>query len=221
MSALSLFIENRFDAAPARVRSATLRTALTTACALALVIAWAAAAHGAEHVSIEAYREGSAVAIRARATIRAPRALIWRTLTDYDHLSDFIPGMLTSRVVHRRGGRALVEQTGKAGFLYFTVPIDVLVESREEPPGFIGMRVVKGSVKQLDGGYRIEMEGGNDDEYVLQWSGVIERPISLPLFITVALMRLNISDQFRAMVREIERRESLRTSKQSGEEGKI
>jgi hypothetical protein len=49
---------------------------------------------------------------------------------------------------------------------------------------------------------------------VFRWSGIVERAISLPLVITVPLMRANVSDQFRGMVIEIERREALRTGKQ-------
>ena len=181
---------------------------------LLLLGAWAGAVIGAEQVSVEASRQGTAVAIEARATIKATHTLIWQTLTDYDHLSEFIPGMLTSHVIGRRGSAAIVEQTGKAGFLFFTYPIEVVVESREEPPGFIGMRVLKGNLKQLDGGYRIEKTGGKDEKYVLRWSGIIERPALLPLFITVPLMRANIADQFRGMVKEIERREALLRGKQ-------
>jgi len=193
--------------------------ARTKAFPLLILTAWVGVAIGAEQVSVEASRQGTAVAIKARATIKAPYALIWQTLTDYDHLSEFIPGMMTSHVIERRGSAAIVEQTGEAGFLFLTYPIEVLVESREEPPAFIGMRVLKGNLKQLDGGYRIEKTGYKDDEFVLRWSGIIERPTSLPLFITVPVMRANISDQFRGMVKEIERREVLRTGRQAGAQG--
>ena len=185
--------------------------------ALLILIAWVGVAIGAEQVSVEASSQGTAVAIKARATIKAPYALIWQTLTDYDHLSEFIPGMVKSHVIERRGNTAIVEQTGEARFLFFTYPIEVVVESPEEPPAFIGIRVLKGNLKQLDGGYRIEKTSYKDDEFVLRWSGIIEPSISLPLFITVPLMRANISDQFRGMVKEIERREALRTAKHADE----
>jgi hypothetical protein len=167
----------------------------------------------AEEVAIEASRQGSAVAISARARLKAPHALIWATLTDYDHLSEFISGMTRSRVIERRGDAAIVEQTGEAGVWLFKYPIEVVVESYEEPPDFIGIRVLKGNLKRLEGGYHIEKSGDGEDEYLLRWSGLIEPSIAVPLFITVPLMRANISDQFRGMVREIERREALRSAK--------
>ena len=183
---------------------------------LLMLATWLRVAIGAEQVSVEAYPQGTAIAVKARALIKAPYALIWRTLTDYNHLSEFIPGMMTSHVIGRRGSTAIVQQTGEAGFLFFTLPVDVVVESRERPPSFIGIRVLKGNLKQLDGGYRIERAGRRDDEYVLRWSGVIERPPLLPLFVTVPLMRANIADQFRGMVDEIERREALHTGRPVG-----
>src|SRR5271166_4121799 len=99
-----------------------------------------AAASAAGQVTIEASRQGSTVAIDAHATLKAPFALIWSTLTDYDHLANFIPGMTASRVVERHGGTAVVEQTGSARFLGFHYPLKVVVESSEQPPGFIGIR---------------------------------------------------------------------------------
>jgi ribosome-associated toxin RatA of RatAB toxin-antitoxin module len=184
--------------------------------ALLTINAWAGFATGAEHVSVEASSHGAAVEVIARATIRAPYALIWQTLTDYDHLAEFIPGMVKSHVIGRRGSAAIVEQSGKAAILFFSYPIEVVVESFEQPPTLIGIRVIKGNLKQLDGGYRLEKIAGQRDAFVLHWSGYIEPSLPVPLFITVPLMRSNISDQFRGMVAEIERRETLRVAKQDG-----
>lgn len=189
-------------------------------CAVGALLIFTAAvgtAIGAEQVSVEASRHGTAVAIKARATIKAPYTLIWQTLTDYDHLSEFIPGMAKSQVIERRGNTAIVEQAGEAEFLFFTYPIEVVVEALEEPPAYIGIRVLKGNLKQLDGGYRIEKTGHSDDEFVLRWSGIIEPSTSLPVFITVPLMRATVSDQFRGMVKEIERRQTSRAAKSADE----
>jgi ribosome-associated toxin RatA of RatAB toxin-antitoxin module len=178
--------------------------------ALILLATHAGITQGAENMSVEAFHEGAAVQIVARATITAPYALIWQTLTDYDHLSEFIPGMEKSHVIARRDGVATVEQVGNAGVLFFKYAIDVVVESIEDPPSNIGIRVIKGNLKRLDGGYRIEKAGDKDNNFILHWSGFIEPSIPLPHFITAPLMRANISDQFHGMVAEIERRAALR-----------
>ena len=177
---------------------------------VAALVLCAGIAHGAEQISVSAARQGSAVAIRARATLRAPLDVIWQTLTDYDHLAEFIPGIAKSRVTDRRGDVAIVEQAGGVPFLFFTYPVHVVVRSEERRPWAIQVRLLSGNLRQLDGGYRIEPVAGRDDAYVLRWSGVIEADTPLPLFITVPLTRANVRDQFLAMVREIERRERAR-----------
>ena len=187
------------------------------ACALApAMLLCAGIACGADQVSVDAVRQGSAVAVRARATLRAPLDVIWQTLTDYDHLAEFIPGIRKSQVVDRHGNATIVEQAGRAAFLFFTYPIQVVVRSEEHHPWAIRVRVLTGNLKQLDGGYRIERIEGTDDRFVLRWSGIIEPDTPLPLFITVPLVRANLQDQFLAMIVEIERREALRAKTQGG-----
>jgi len=159
--------------------------------------------------SITAVPSGSAVSINARATISAPYALIWSTLTDYNHLSEFIPGMHSSKVVMRRGPTAIVEQRGEAGFFIFTQGINAVVASTEYPPERIEIRIIRGNIKQLSGHYQVD-RGGKEDVWVLRWIGLIEPDLSLPRFLGVPLIRSNIEDQFRGMVDEIERRENAR-----------
>lgn len=189
----------------------------TAICVALLSFSAPGIAHGAEQVIVEAARHGTAIAINARATIRAPHFLIWQTLTDYEHLAEFVPGIEKSHVIDRRGGTVTVEQDGRASLWFFTYPIEVVVESLEQPPSAIAVKLLKGNLKQLDGGYQIEKVDAGDNEYVLRWSGIIEPATNLPFFIAIPLIRANISDQFLGMIREIERREARRTHSPSGQ----
>lgn len=168
-----------------------------------------AAGLAADNVTIHTEKRGNAVAIEARALLVAPLPLIWATLTDYDRLSTFVPGMHVSRVIERHGPAAVVKQFGEAGFLFLTRPIDVVVESLEKPPHVIEIHVLSGNLKKLDGRYLIEPSAGIPGQFVLRWSGLIEPEDKLPPLIGVPLLRLNIGDQFRGVVREIERRAAL------------
>jgi ribosome-associated toxin RatA of RatAB toxin-antitoxin module len=189
------------------IRHTSRFAALAAAAAIigALRPAWSA-----QDVAVEAKRHGNALAITAHATLRAPLALIWHTLTDYDHLAQFIPGMNSSRVIERRGNTAIVEQTGEASFWFFHYPIAVTVQSDEHYPAAIGVRVLTGNLRQLAGGYRIEAVVGRSEEFVVQWRGIIEPDIFLPLFITAPGLRQIVTDQFLGMIDEIERRGTLR-----------
>lgn len=167
-----------------------------------------ASASGADDVVVQARRAGSAVSVEARATLAAPPELIWSTLTDYDRLAEFIPGMSMSRLIDRRGPAAIVEQHGAAEFLVFSYGIDVVVESAEYPPNLIEIHVVSGNLRQLDGAYQLS-PGEQAETWVLTWSGLIEPSLAVPSFLTVRLMRSNVEAQFTGMVNEIERRWAL------------
>jgi ribosome-associated toxin RatA of RatAB toxin-antitoxin module len=163
----------------------------------------------AQEVSVTTHAQGRAVQVRAEATLHVPHALIWQTLTDYSHLADFIPGMTLSRVVERRGDIAIVEQEGAARFLVFAHPIRAIVESIEQPPASISVRILEGNLKQLAGQYRIEPLGSGPAGFVLRWEGVVEPQTPVPGIISAAMMRANVAKQFLGMVKEIERRYAL------------
>lgn len=159
--------------------------------------------------AVVAEPRGSAVAVSARATLTVPHPVIWSTLTDYGHLSGFIPGMHSSTIVQRSGPTAIVAQRGEAGFLIFSHGIDVVVASTERAPDTIDIRLIRGNLKQLDGHYRVE-RGEKEGVWVLSWLGLIEPKWPLPHFLGVPLIRINIEEQFRGMVDEIERRDAAR-----------
>jgi hypothetical protein len=175
---------------------------------LACAASFGLAADAAQDFSVRAERRDGAVKIEASVTLSAPRELIWATLTDYDHLAEFVPGMRVSRIIGRRGPAAIVEQEGEAGFLIFSYPIKVVVESAEYPPSDIEIHVVAGNLHRLDGRYRLE-EGERDGTWVLRWSGLIEPSLPIPSFLSARILRDNVEAQFFGMVTEIERRQAV------------
>jgi len=176
--------------------------------ALALVLAASANVKAADNqVRVTAQVENGAVRVEAQALLRATLPVVWQTLTDYEHLNSFIPGMATSKLIERRGVAAIVEQTGEARFLFFSYPLDVTVSSEEYPPYSIRIHVLKGNLKRLDGGYEIiPLPHGQID---LHWRGIIEPDIFLPALFTKPLLRSVVEAQFRGMVAEIRRRSDL------------
>lgn len=164
-------------------------------------------AQAADDVAVEARRREDALEVVCRATVTASADLVWQTLTDYNRLSDFIPGLRRSRVVGQRDGMLVVEQSGEASFLFVSIPIEVTLLTRERPPYAIDVTLDKGTLRRLEGSYRIEpLPAGG---VLLTWRGLVEAQ-SLPPLLGDMLMRASIEDQFRGMVREVERRAALR-----------
>jgi carbon monoxide dehydrogenase subunit G len=186
--------------------------ALTVGICLGLLVLPAArGARAADDISVESVRRDDALEVVCRATLDAPLAVVWQTLTDYDRLTEFIPGMRSSRVVERRGALVVVEQSGEARFLFLRYPIEVTVASIERPPYALEASLLKGNLKRFEGAYRIEPQGAA--RILLTWTGTVEADWMPPL-IGELLMRSIIEDQFRGMVGEIERRDALRRERE-------
>jgi ribosome-associated toxin RatA of RatAB toxin-antitoxin module len=173
----------------------------------ALLLAWAAAASAAEGLAVETTRRGTAVEVRAYALVEAMHATVWGTLTDYDRLAQFVPGMRSSRIVDHRNGDLVVEQRGETRFLFFAYPVNVVLLASARPPDVIEVHLLSGSLKRLDGNYRVEQASAG--RIALRWTGLIE-PEALPPLLGELVMRATIEAQFTGMVREIERREALK-----------
>lgn len=183
-------------------------------CALALV-AWGpwAQAQAQAVVDVKTSRTGDAVAVRAQATIAAPLDVVWGTLTDYERLPEFVPGLKKSKVIARNGAIVTVQQSGEARFFFSRMPIEVTLESTEAPPHSIEVHRIAGNIKRLDGRYEtrvLQTTAGQAAQVELRWIGTVEHENGLPPLVGEALMRRSIRQQFVGMVREIERREGLR-----------
>lgn len=155
-------------------------------------------------MEVQAERIGELIHVQAQAVVQAPLSIVWATLTDYERLPEFIPGIETSRVLARDGHRITVAQTGQARFLFLSLPIEVTLVSTEHPPHVVEVRRIAGSLRHLDGRYEATTLPGR--RVRLRWTGSLSSEAELPPLISTALARLSIEDQFEGMVREIERR---------------
>ena len=156
-------------------------------------------------VSVRSELRDGSVYVEAEATIAATFETIWEALTDYDRLSTFIPGMKSSRLLRYEGSTAFVEQKGSAKFLFFELPIEVVVRSIEDRPHTIRIELEEGTLERLSGGYQLR-NAGRENLWKLSWSGYIEPSMPIPNFLTERLIRNDLRAQFEGMVIEIQRR---------------
>jgi len=156
-------------------------------------------------VSVRSELRDGSIYVETEATIAATFETIWEALTDYDRLSTFIPGMKSSRLLGYEGSTAFVEQKGSAKFLFFELPIEVVVRSIEDRPHTIRIELEEGTLERLSGGYQLR-NAGRENLWKLSWSGYIEPSMPIPNFLTERLIRNDLRAQFEGMVIEIQRR---------------
>lgn len=169
------------------------------------LVPFAAPCGAAEDFAFEVERTGERMDVRAQAVVAAPLAVVWSTLTDYEGLPRFIPGIAASTVLSRQGNRLLVEQRGEARFLFFSFPVEVRLDVVHAPPDRIASRAVGGNMRRMTGLYEI-MQDDARGGIRLRYVGEIEPDFELPPLVGMAVLHAVVEEQFSAMVAEIERR---------------
>lgn len=183
-----------------------------------LLLGWgligAISARSDEGIKFEAQWEGEFVAVSATADLQAEAATVWSVLTDYDHFAEFIPDMVSSRIVSRSRDRMTVEYWGEFGFLFFRQPMHLVLDVVLEPPRRILARSVSGDLRDLTSIYEISEL---PQALRLAFNARFLPAISLPPFIGLAIVRHQMERQFAAMVKEIIRRGALAGGKSRAE----
>jgi len=158
----------------------------------------------AAEVSVVASKRGDTFYVEASAEFEADERQTWKTLTDYAHLSDFVPGIRTSRIILREGHDVVVEQKGEAALLFFSYPLEVTLAVEEFPYEKIVSHAIAGDFRVMRNAYRVEKRGRH---IRLHYAGTLVPGFLVPPIIGTLVLRANIAKQFRALVDEIVRRQ--------------
>jgi ribosome-associated toxin RatA of RatAB toxin-antitoxin module len=175
-----------------------------------LLLGWgligANSARSDEGIRFEAVWEGEFVAVSADADLQVEAAMAWSVLTDYDRFAEFIPDMVSSRIVSRSRNGMVVEQRGEFGFLFFRQPVHLVLDVVLEPPRRILARSISGDLRDLMGIFEISE---TPQALRLSYKARFLPALSLPPFIGLAIVRHQMEKQFAAMVKEMVRRGAL------------
>ena len=143
------------------------------------------------------------VNVQASATVEADAQTLWATLTDYNELARFVPGMTLSRVLSAPGVRPkLVEQRRESGLLSLVIPDHVVLAVDEQPFSRIGFRSVSGWTIAMSGEWLVSGERPLLLIYRARIVSVLPPPPLVTEFYVEDEVRLRVD----ALVREAERR---------------
>lgn len=107
--------------------------------------------------------------VTAGGTVKASPEAVWKVLTNYEAMPEFVPDLEKTKVLSRTGNRVIIEQAGVARFLFLSRAIHLVVQAAEEPISAIDISLVSGDMKVYncrwemtplpDGGTRIAYSG--------------------------------------------------------------
>lgn len=185
-----------------------LLTTLLLGCALsAWDSCWASAAPGVPSLEVSVERVDSAdggkvYRIASSGTVAAARDVVWRILTDYNRLSDYVPDLTSTRVVMRNGDKIIVEQFGTARFLFFNRNIRLLVEVHEQAPHSIDIDLIDGDMKVYRCSWKlIPVDSGGTR---LLYQATIEPKFYVPELVGTSLVRKDIARRMAAVLSHLQ-----------------
>lgn len=88
--------------------------------------------------------------VDASGTVQASLATVWKILTNYERMSEFVPDMVSCKVLSRNNNEVIVEQFGIVHFLFMSKPIHLIVRATEVPMSSIDIVLVSGDMKQYE-----------------------------------------------------------------------
>jgi ribosome-associated toxin RatA of RatAB toxin-antitoxin module len=94
--------------------------------------------------------------ITAKIQIPQPAEQVWKVLTDYEALADFIPNLDKSRRIEHPDGGIRLEQIGSQRLLRFSFCARVVLDLIESFPQEINFQMVEGDLKAFSGSWRLE-----------------------------------------------------------------
>jgi ribosome-associated toxin RatA of RatAB toxin-antitoxin module len=98
---------------------------------------------------------GNVYQVDARGEVAAAPEAVWRILTDYESMPDFVPDLQSARVLSRSGDDVVLEQNGTAHLLFFRRTIHLVVQVHEQPPSRIDISLVEGDMRIYQCSWRL------------------------------------------------------------------
>jgi ribosome-associated toxin RatA of RatAB toxin-antitoxin module len=90
---------------------------------------------------------GKVYEVNARGEVAAAPDAVWRILTDYERMPEFVPDLHTTRVLSRSGDQVVLAQTGSARLLFFRRAIHLVVRVREQPRSRVDVSLMEGDMR--------------------------------------------------------------------------
>lgn len=146
----------------------------------------------------------TSIRIQAASVVDADAATVWETLTDYNNLARFVPGMTLSRLVSAPGAHTkLLEQRGEGGLIALVIPTHMIFALEEHPVSRISFRSVSGRFTSVRGEWVIL---GDRAPVKLGYRATVLPPLPPPPLLTDEYVQNEIRLRMNALVREAERR---------------
>ncbi|KAH9298219.1 hypothetical protein KI387_029901, partial [Taxus chinensis] len=95
----------------------------------------------------------------ATITIKAPSQKVWKVLTAYESLPEFVPNLAISKIISRENNKVCLLQEGCKGLLYMVLHARIVLDLWEHPEHEILFEQVEGDFDSFRGNWILEKLG--------------------------------------------------------------
>jgi polyketide cyclase/dehydrase/lipid transport protein len=182
-------------------RLLTFRFIAVLALVLPALLGWAAKPD--LEMVVEVTRSGDTFLVNALLFAPVSPKEAWAVLTDFDHMSAFVPNLSESRVTGRSNDELVVAQKGVARFGVLSFPFESVREVELHPYDLIRSRNIRGNLARLVSVTRLTgAEGGTRIDYQVE----VLPAFWVPGFVGEFLIKHEVTEQLEAIVKEMLRR---------------
>jgi hypothetical protein len=108
------------------------------------------AAQGNDDIRVSVQREGDVVRVRADFAVPVGASQAFAVLTDYDHMREFLPDVVESKIIQRSPARLLVAQSARMKLGVFSLPFETVRQIDLEPPYKLVSHAISGTVSKAE-----------------------------------------------------------------------
>jgi ribosome-associated toxin RatA of RatAB toxin-antitoxin module len=147
---------------------------------------------------------GHVYEVNARGEVAAAPAAVWRILTDYDRMAEFVPDLRSARVLSRSGDKVVLEQFGVAHFLFFRRDIHLVVQAHEQPISRIDISLVDGDMQVYRCSWQLIPVPETGGTQVL-YNGALAPKFYVPGMLGSNMIRTHIEQMMAAVLKRLDR----------------
>lgn len=119
----------------------------------------AESASAGQDIEVTAKKVSNMVVIDVSMLVAATPREAWDVLTDYDHMTRFLPNLQSSKILSKSPTRLEVAQKGGVAHGPISITFDVVRDVQLKPYTEIISHVISGDLKKVDGTTRLAPEG--------------------------------------------------------------
>jgi len=139
-----------------------------------------------------------------RVLVTAPVNTVWQVLTDYNQFKNFLPGVVSSRILETKGNQTTFEQVNLVKVLLFTRKSRLVVTASNQYPKQIDFRLKEGDIKSLNGVWKLEPI--SPSQVLITQEVTFDPGNSVPRNLVFNIYKTTLADSLKAIKKETERR---------------